>query len=62
MKDVVIELPDERKVTFPCDQWFDKKAEDGRIERDLFPLVQKSHRKRPIMEGELVHGDLVGSK
>lgn len=49
LKEVEVETPDRRKYMFPCDQWFDKKEGDGKIERDLFrvenlrEMSEKSH-------------------
>ncbi len=45
----MIETP-EKKYLFPCNKWFDKKEDDAKIERDLFPIesivnnANKSHR------------------
>ena len=49
LKEVVVELPNRQKIYFPSNQWFDKKGEDGKIERDLFTVdylhevTEKSH-------------------
>lgn len=40
---------------FPCNQWFDKKEHDGKIERDLFP---EEHKKLTHKD----YRDLLGSK
>lgn len=34
-KVAIEDLHDRRVYEFPCNRWFDKKKEDGRIERDL---------------------------
>ena len=33
----VTNMSDQSTVTFPCNEWFDKKKGDKKIERDLFP-------------------------
>ncbi len=38
MKEVVIDAPKlGHKWRFPCNHWFDKREEDGKIERELLP-------------------------
>ena len=48
MKDITVELPNERKIIFPCNNWLAKDEADNKLERDLFPLEQirdKSNRQ-----------------
>jgi len=48
--EIAIKTGDGQKYYFPCNKWFDKKENDGQIERDLFPHekirenANKSHR------------------
>lgn len=50
MDEIAIKTEDGKKYYFPCNKWFDKKEDDGQLERDLFPHekirdnANKSHR------------------
>ena len=37
LKEIIIETLNE-KIVFPCNKWFDKKENDGEIERYLYPI------------------------
>jgi hypothetical protein len=37
LKEIIIETTN-NKVIFPCNKWFDKKENDGKIERFLYPI------------------------
>ena len=48
LKEVIIDAPKLGKIwKFPCDRWFDKGEDDGKIERELEPLDLGSQEYMP---------------
>lgn len=44
---MVIETPIHRKIwKFPCNKWLDKTKDDGKIERELFPIESSESRSK----------------
>lgn len=39
LKEIIVDAPKlGKKWRFPCDRWFDKGEDDGKIERELYPM------------------------
>ena len=50
LDNVRIEGPKGEVYTFPCNKWFDKKEEDGQIERELYPDNNGKKSKNNFLE------------
>lgn len=54
LKDVVIDCPSLGKMwVFPCNRWFSKGDDDGRIERDLYPQDLETAIYKPCIPYEV---------
>ncbi len=54
LKEVIIDAPKlGKKWRFPCSRWFDKSEDDGKIERDLYPMDISTEEYTPFVPYEI---------
>lgn len=44
MNDVTLEMPNGQRIIFPCNKWLAKDEDDGKLERDLYPLKENKEK------------------
>ena len=55
LKELTIDAPKlGRRWKFPCNKWFDKSEDDGRIERELYPSEISNEDYKPFVTYEIV--------